>query len=104
LSRFAIRARGELGARETVAEFGEGTFPDGFDFDAEGGIWIASVGSNRLLRLAPDGSQTVTLEDADPEAVARAERHYAENRLSRTDIDAGRQGALGNLSSVAFGG
>jgi hypothetical protein len=104
LSRFAIGARGELGPRETVAEFGAGTFPDGFEFDAEGGIWVASVVSNRLLRVAPDGSQTMILEDADPEAVARAERHYAENRLGRADIDAGRHRVLGNLSSVAFGG
>jgi hypothetical protein len=104
LCRFPIRDRAELGPRETVAEFGEGVFPDGFEFDAEGGIWIASVVSNRLLRIAPDGSQVVLLEDADPEAVARAERHYAENRLSRTDIDAGRERVLGNLSSLAFGG
>jgi hypothetical protein len=62
------------------------------------------VVSNRLLRLAPDGSQTVILEDADSEAVARAERHYAENRLGRADIDGGRHRVLGNLSSVAFGG
>jgi hypothetical protein len=104
LSRFAIRERGDLGPRETVAEFGEATFPDGFEFDAEGGIWIASVVSNRLLRLAPDGSQSVILEDADPEAVARAERHYAENRLSRADVDSGRDRTLGNLASVTFGG
>jgi SMP-30/Gluconolactonase/LRE-like region len=104
LSRFPIRDGGKLGARKTVAEFGEGTFPDGFEFDAEGGIWVASVVSNRLLRIAPDGSQAVILEDADPEAVARAERHYAENRLSRADIDAGREGVLGNLSSITFGG
>jgi SMP-30/Gluconolactonase/LRE-like region len=104
LSRFAIRERGDLGPGETVAEFGDGTFPDGFEFDAEGGIWIASVVSNRLLRIAPDGSQTVILEDADPEAVARAERHYAENRLSRADIDADRDRVLGNLASVTFGG
>ena len=104
LSRFAIRERGDLGPRETVAEFGDGTFPDGFEFDAEGGIWIASVVSNRLLRLAPDGSQSVILEDADPEAVARAERHYAENRLSRADVDSGRDRTLGNLASVTFGG
>ena len=104
LSRFAIGERGDLGPRETVAEFGEGTFPDGFAFDAEGGIWVASVVSNRLLRIAPDGSQRVILEDADPEAVARAERHYAENRLSRADIDGGRNRTLGNLASVTFGG
>jgi hypothetical protein len=104
LSRFAIGEGGELGPRQTVAEFGEGIFPDGFEFDAEGGIWIASVVSNRLLRIAPDGSQTVILEDSDPDAVARAERHFAENRLSRADIDAGRDRVLGNLSSLAFGG
>ena len=104
LSRFAIRDRSELGARQTVAEFDDGIFPDGFEFDAEGGIWIASVVSNRLLRIAADGSKMVLLEDADPEAVARAERHYAENRLSRADIDAGRDRVLGNLASVTFGG
>ena len=104
LSRFAICSQGELGRRESVAEFGDGTFPDGFEFDAEGGIWIASVVSNRLLRIAPDGSQTVILEDADAEAVARAERHYAENCLTRVDIDSGRSRTLGNLSSVTFGG
>ena len=60
--------------------------------------------SNRLLRIAADGSKMVLLEDADPEAVARAERHYAENRLSRADIDAGRDRVLGNLASVTFGG
>jgi hypothetical protein len=103
LSRFAVRDDG-LGPRETVAEFGEGIFPDGFEFDAEGGIWIASVVSNRLLRIAPDGSQHVVLDDGDPEAIARAERNFAEHRFTRADIDAGRDGVLGNLASVTFGG
>jgi len=103
LSRFAVKDDG-LGPRETVAEFGEGIFPDGFEFDAEGGIWIASVVSNRLLRLAPDGSQSVLLDDGDPEVVARVERNFAAHRLSRADIDAGRERVLGNLASVAFGG
>ena len=76
LSRFAVNGDG-LGARETVAEFGEGIFPDGFAFDAEGGIWIASVVSNRLLRIAPDGSRSVVLDDGDPEVIARAERNFA---------------------------
>jgi hypothetical protein len=104
LSRFRIRDGGDLGARATVAEFGEGTFPDGFAFDAEGGIWVASVVSNRLLRIAPDGSQSVILEDANPEAVARAEHAFAEDRLSRADIDGGRARTLGNLAGVTFGG
>jgi hypothetical protein len=104
LSRFAIRENGSLGPRATVAEFGQGTFPDGFEFDREGGIWIASVVSNRLLRIAPDGSQTVVLEDKDPEVVAAVERKYQESGLARADIDAGRERPLANLASVAFGG
>jgi hypothetical protein len=104
LSRFALKGDG-LGQRETVAEFcRDGIFPDGFEFDAEGGIWIASVVSNRLLRIAPDGSQTVVLDDGDPEVIARVERNFSEHRLTRADIDAGRDGVLGNLASVTFGG
>jgi sugar lactone lactonase YvrE len=103
LSRFALQGDG-LGPRETVAEFGDGIFPDGFAFDAEGGIWIASVVSNRLLRIAPDGSQSVVLDDGDPEAIDSAERHFAVHRFTRADIDAGRHGVLGNLASVTFGG
>ncbi len=60
--------------------------------------------SNRLLRIAPDGSQTVVLEDSDPETVAAVERKYRESGLARADIDAGRERTLANLSSVAFGG
>jgi len=103
LSRLPLQGDG-LGPRETVAEFDDGIFPDGFAFDAEGGIWIASVVSNRLVRIAPDGHQTVVLDDGDPEAIARAERNYAAHRLTRADIDAGRNGVLGNLASVTFGG
>jgi hypothetical protein len=104
LSRFRVREDGSLGPRETVAEFGAGTFPDGFEFDAEGGIWIASVVSNRLLRIAPDGRQQVILEDSDPEVVAAVERKFGKSALERADIDAGRERTLGNLASIAFGG
>jgi SMP-30/Gluconolactonase/LRE-like region len=103
LSRFALKGDG-LGPRETVAEFTDGIFPDGFEFDAEGGIWIASVVSNRLIRIAPDGSETVILDDGDPDVIARVERNFAEHRLTRADIDAGRERVLGNLASVTFGG
>jgi hypothetical protein len=103
LSRFRLEGDG-LGPRETVAEFGEGIFPDGFEFDAEGGIWIASVVSNRLVRIAPDGSQSVVLDDGDPETILRVEQNFAGHRLTRADIDAGQGGVLGNLASVTFGG
>jgi hypothetical protein len=46
----------------------------------------------------------VVLDDGDPDTIARAERHFAEHRFTRADIDAGRNGVLGNLASVTFGG
>jgi sugar lactone lactonase YvrE len=36
LSRFKVNAAGELGDRETVVQFGAGTYPDGLAFDEEG--------------------------------------------------------------------
>ncbi|HUE96792.1 MAG TPA: SMP-30/gluconolactonase/LRE family protein, partial [Longimicrobiaceae bacterium] len=63
LIRFRIGAAGSLHDREVVAEFGAGTFPDGLAFDAEGGIWIVSIVSNRVIRIALDGRQEVILDD-----------------------------------------
>ena len=104
LSRYRIRADGGLEDKTTIASFGEGTYPDGLCFDAEGGVWITSIISNRVIRVAPDGSQTLVLEDADPMHVAWAEEAYRKHELGRAHLDkrAGRR--LANISSLAFGG
>ena len=104
LSRFALRPDGDLGARETVAEFGAGTFPDGLDFDAEGGVWITSVFSNRLIRIAPGGDQRVLLEDNDSRFVARIEEQFARGELVRDVHPEVPAKLIRNLSSSAFGG
>ena len=104
LSRFALRPDGDLGARETVAEFGAGTFPDGLDYDAEGGVWITSVFSNRLIRIAPGGVQRVLLEDNDSRFVARIEEQFARGELVRDVHPEVPAKLIRNLSSSAFGG
>jgi sugar lactone lactonase YvrE len=104
LSRFPIRADGSLGARETVAVFGAGTFPDGLTFDEHGGIWITSIVSNRVIRVAPDGTQELVLEDADPAHVAWVEDAYRAGELDRPHLDANPSRVLRNVSSLAFGG
>ncbi len=105
LSRYKVRDNGDLGPRQTVVEFGgDGIWPDGFEFDAQGGIWIASVVSNRLLRLSPQGEINVIIDDSNTEAVAQAESSFSEGSFSRANIDAGRNGALGNLASITFAG
>lgn len=104
MSRFRLLSDGGLGPRETVIEFGDGIWPDGFEFDAQGGIWIASVVSNRLVRLDPDGTLSIIIDDSNSDAVAAAEASFASDTFSRDDIDAGRLGRLGNLASINFGG
>ncbi len=104
LTSFDIAADGSLSNRTTVAEFGAGTFPDGLVFDAEGGVWITSIVSNRVIRVAPDGAQDVILEDNDPQFVAAAEAAYQEGAMGRPHLDTSSGNVFRNISSLAFGG
>ena len=104
LSRFPLSGDGDLGTRETVATFGAGVFPDGLDFDAEGGVWITSVFSNRLIRVAPDGSQRLVLEDNDPAFVDGIEADFARGTLALAGNPEVPAKLIRNLSSSAFGG
>ena len=103
LSRYRVTASG-LGPRETVAEYLDGVIPDGFEFDAEGGVWCASVMSNRVVRVAPDGTQQVLLEDCDPDEVAAAMSRWRDGGFTREHMDIGARRRLANIASVAFGG
>ena len=104
LSRFRVNAGGTLGAKETVTSFGHGTYPDGLAFDVEGHIWITSIVSNRVLRVAPDGSASIMLEDADPAHVEWCEQAYRSGTMGRPHLDRAAGTVLRNISSLAFGG
>jgi sugar lactone lactonase YvrE len=104
LTRFRIAADGALAGRETVATFGAGTYPDGLAFDAEGGVWIVSIISNRVIRVAPDGAQQLVLEDADAAHVAWCEAAFQAGTLGRPHLDQAAGKVLKNVSSLAFGG
>lgn len=104
LSRFSLHADGSLGARELVAEFGPGTFPDGLAFDEEGNAWVVSIVSNRLIRVAPDGGQTIWLEDADADHLAWVEAAFEQGQMGRPHLDGVRSQVLRNISSIAFSG
>ncbi|MCG8339050.1 MAG: SMP-30/gluconolactonase/LRE family protein [Proteobacteria bacterium] len=104
LSRFALNKSGVLGKKEVVTEFGEGIFPDGLAFDCEGGIWITSIISNRLLRIAPGGKHQLILEDLDHDHVNSAEQAFKAGVLDREHLDTIRSKKLKNVSSLAFGG
>ncbi len=104
LSRFALHADGTLGAREVVTEFGPGTFPDGLAFDEQGHVWVVSIVSNRLIRVAPDGTQTLWLEDADAAHLAWVEAAFEAGEMNRPHLDGTPSLRLRNISSIAFAG
>jgi sugar lactone lactonase YvrE len=104
LSRFALSADGTLGAKEVVTEFGPGVFPDGLAFDEDGCAWVVSIVSNRLIRVAPDGSSTVWLDGADAEHLVWVERAYEAGSMDRPHLDATPACSLKNISSIAFAG
>lgn len=104
ISRFRVGADARLSGRETFATFGHGTFADGIAFDAEGCLWVASVISNRLIRIAPDGSQHMVIEDSDAAHLDAVEAALAAGNVQREMFYQPKGEVLRNIASVSFGG
>lgn len=104
LSRFRVGPDGSLRGKEVVANFGHGTYPDGLAFDCEGGVWITSIVSNRVIRVDRGGAQATILEDADPVHVDWVERAFLGGQMGRPHLDKAAGRVLRNISSLAFGG
>ncbi|MBP0439975.1 SMP-30/gluconolactonase/LRE family protein [Tianweitania sediminis] len=102
--RFEVFADGKLGNRSVFAEYAPGTYPDGMALDAEGGVWVISVVSNRIYRVTPDGRPTLLFEDCDPDHLAHVGRQYEQGVLKADLIYQPRSRKLANTSSLAFGG
>ena len=103
-SRYAIAGGGSLGPRETLTEYGAGTYPDGLAFDEEGAVWVTSVVSNRLIRVTPDGGQTLVFEDCDAAALAAVELAFQAGELGPGHMGNVVSKRARSISSIAFGG
>jgi sugar lactone lactonase YvrE len=102
--RFPMRTpSGRLGTAETVFAMERGFFPDGFAFDEDGGLWVTSLVSNRLVRFHRDRIETV-LEDVNPDFVARVEHAFAARSMGADHLGRIPGTLLQQLTSLAFGG
>lgn len=101
-TRYALAPEGTLSAPVHVV-FPPGTFPDGLAFDVEGGLWVACVVSNRILRIAPDLTWSIVFEDHDADRMTEIATAHAANLLTRDMIVNSRGAQVSNLSSLAFG-
>ena len=104
ISRFDLHPDGTLGPRRDFVTFGYGTFPDGIAFDEEDHLWVTAIVSNRLIRVAPDGSSEVVLEDSVAEHVDTVEEALAAGRMGREHFYTMKSRKLRNIASIAFGG
>jgi sugar lactone lactonase YvrE len=104
LVRFPLAADGSLGPREAVVTLGDGWFPDGFAFDAEGGIWLTSLVSNRVGRVAPGGDVEVVLEEVNAAFVEAVEQAFARGTMQASHLGPIPGTRLQHVTSLAFGG
>ena len=104
ISCFSVAANGALDGREVFTQFGHGTIPDGIAFDSQGHLWVTSLLSNRLFRVAPDGGQHLLLEDNDPDHLALVEDRLSAGTLQSEDMRNAPSRVLRNIASIAFGG
>ena len=104
LTRFDVDSHGALSNRTEITRFGHGVYPDGLCFDADGGFWITSIVSNRVIRVHASGEQEVVIEDADSDHLDWVEKAYIAGDMGRPHLDKAAGQRLRNISSLAFGG
>ena len=105
--RYRVLPDGNLGEQEVFgpASLGETALVDGFAFDAEGNIWVATVMRNGLMVISADGSQTHTIfEEPNEAALAHALTKIENNDLQLAEMYACVGPHVQFPASIAFGG
>ena len=103
LIRYPVGAGSTLGASETAIQFACGFFPDGFAFDAEGGIWVTSLVSNQVVRVRADGEIETIVAEVNDEFVNAAETAFAAGIMAREHLGRIPGTTLQHVTSVSFG-
>ncbi|MCP4360917.1 MAG: SMP-30/gluconolactonase/LRE family protein [Chloroflexi bacterium] len=72
--RYKVNNDGSLGEAEVFGptDLGEGAYVDGFTFDVEGNIWLATVIRNGVGIITPDGDYHIVFEDPNETALQTA--------------------------------
>ena len=104
LLRYPLVPGGGLGQAQVALQLGPGDLPDGFAFDVEGGIWITSLVSNRVLRLDRRGDVSVMIAETNDAHVAAVEQAYAAGTMERSHLGPIPATRFQHLTSIGFGG
>lgn len=93
----------KLSNSRVLCAFEAGTYPDGLALDATGNLWVTSIVSNRILRVAADGEATLVFEDSNHDHIAWTEAAYRADTLGREHLDNVKSMHVKNISNLAFG-
>ena len=104
ISRLRLNADGSLSDREVFGPAELEGFPDGFAFDTFGNLWVTLVMSDKLIAITPEGEVLTLLDDGDPQATARLDRHFADKTLTPEIMQAARGTLAPWMASLTFGG
>ena len=102
--RVRLDERGISGPPELFARMPRGAFVDGIELDADGGVLAACIISSELIRIDPDGGQSVVAGERIPDWVDEVETAFGAGRMDRPHLDQSPTETLRNISSVAFTG
>jgi sugar lactone lactonase YvrE len=104
LIRFPLLNGHRMGPAELVVQLDKSDLPDGFAFDREGGIWITSLVSNRILHLDADGALAPVIAETNESFAAEVEEAYAAGRMERAHLGPIPGTRFQQLTSIGFGG
>lgn len=103
LIRYPVDVDGTLGPRETVVQFEYGFFPDGFAFDEEGGIWVTSLVSNKVVRIRADREIETIVAEVNGAFVDAVETAFVAGTMAREHLGLIPRTTLQHVTSLSFG-
>ena len=104
LSRFEIGPDNSLKNRKVLYHFDEGEFPDGMALDRDGGIWIACIVANRLVRIDKNLQKEIIVDDSNKYLIEEIESVYRKGQMDASHMKKIGGSHLKSISSLAFGG
>jgi sugar lactone lactonase YvrE len=104
ISRYRLLPGGELGSREIYGPADIGGFPDGIAFDSAGNLWVALLGSNRIVAITPAGDLLTILLLSDDASFSEVHDAFVGKRLTASLMMGRVDPAAPAVSSIAFGG
>lgn len=104
ISRIRLDENGVSGPVIPFAQMPKGAFPDGLEFDQNGGLLVACIISSEVIHIAPDGTQSTLFGERMPAWVDEVENAFDRGVLNRPHLDTSPTQTLRNISSLAFAG